>query len=68
MDFLTGLLQSCLVYSVLTPLPLTKWLTQIFANCNRFNNDKINEIHIEWTLKTIQVGVKKGGWVKQEPN
>ena len=31
---------SCLFF---TPFPLTKWLTQIFVDCNRFNKSEINE-------------------------
>ena len=48
------LLRSCLVSLILTPFALTKWLTQIFVNCNRFNKGEINEVRIEWTLKRIQ--------------
>ena len=32
-----GLLRSCLVSLILTPFILTKWLTQIFVDCNRFD-------------------------------
>ena len=37
-----------------TPFALTKWLTQIFVDCNRFNKGEMNEEGIEWTLKRIQ--------------
>ena len=33
---------------------ITKWLTQIFVDCNRFNKGEINEVRIEWTVKRIQ--------------
>ena len=36
------------------PFALTKWLTQIFVDCNRFDKGEINEVRIEWTLKRIQ--------------
>ena len=45
------LLRSCLVSLILTPFVLTKWLTQIFVDCNRFNKGLINDVRIEWTLK-----------------
>ena len=48
------LLRSCLVSLILTPFALTKWLTQIFVNCNRFNQGEIYDVRIEWTLKRIQ--------------
>ena len=31
------LFRSCLVSPILTPCVLTKWLTQIFVDCNMFN-------------------------------
>ena len=37
------LLRSCLVSLILTPFLLTKWLTQIFVDCNRFNKAETNE-------------------------
>ena len=40
-----GLLRSCLFS--LTPFALTKWLTQIFVDCNRLNKGEINEVRIE---------------------
>ena len=49
-----GLLRSCLFSLILTPFVLTKWLTQIFVDCNRFNKDEINEERIEWNLERIQ--------------
>ena len=49
-----GLLWSSLVSLILTPFALTKWLTQIFVDCNRFNKGEINEVRIEWILKRIQ--------------
>ena len=49
-----GLLRSCRVSLILTPFALTKWLTQIFVVCNKFNKGVINEVHIKWTLKRIQ--------------
>ena len=55
-----GLFWSCLVSLILTPVALTKWLTQISVDCNRFNKGEINEVRIEWTLKRIQR--------KREPN
>ena len=36
------------------PVALTKWLTQIFVDCNRLNKGEINEVRIEWTLKRIK--------------
>ena len=48
------LLRSGLVSLILTLFALSKWLTQIFVNCNRFNNGEINEVCIEWTLKRRQ--------------
>ena len=42
-----GLIRSCLVSLILTPCALTKWLTQFFVDCNRFDKDKIKEICIE---------------------
>ena len=45
-----GLLWSCLVSLILTPFSLTKWLTQIFVDCDRFNKGEIYEVCIEWTL------------------
>ena len=44
-----GLLRSCLVLLILTPFALSKWLTQIFVYCNRFDKGGINEVFIEWT-------------------
>ena len=45
---------------------LTKWLTQIFVDFNRFNKGETNQVGIEWTLKrTTEI---KGVWTKQEPN
>ena len=32
----------------------TMWLTQVFVDCNRFDKSKINEVHIEWTLKVYR--------------
>ena len=32
----------------------SKWFTQIFVDCNRFNKSEIEEVLIEWTLKRIQ--------------
>ena len=29
---------------------LTKWLTQIFVDYNRFDKGEINEVRIEWAL------------------
>ena len=49
-----GLLWSSLFSSIVTPFAPTKWLTQIFADCNRFNKCEINEVRIELTLKRIQ--------------
>ena len=46
-----GLLPSCLVQLILTPFVLSKWLTQIFVDCNRFDDGEINEVRIEWILK-----------------
>ena len=46
-----GLLQSCLVSLILMPFVLTKWLTQIFVDCSRFNKGEINEVHIEYMNK-----------------
>ena len=51
---LLGLLRSCLVQLILTPLICSKWLNRIFVDCNRFNKGEINEVRIEWTLKRIQ--------------
>ena len=48
-----GLLPSCLVQLFLTPFVLSKRLTQIFVDCNRFDDCEINEICIEWILKRI---------------
>ena len=48
-----GLLWSCLVAIIHTPFALTKRLTQIFVDSNRFNKGKLNQIRIEWTLKRI---------------
>ena len=45
---------SCLVSPILTPLALSKWLTQIFVVFNIFNKGGINEVHIECTLKRMQ--------------
>ena len=45
------LLRSCLVSLILTTFALTKWLTQIFLDCNRFNKGEITEVCIEQTLK-----------------
>ena len=42
-----GLLPSCLVKLILTPFALSKWLTQIFVDCNRFDKGEINEVRIE---------------------
>ena len=42
---------SCLVS--LMPFALIKWLTKIFVDCSRFNKGEINEIRIEWTLKSL---------------
>ena len=30
---------------------LSKWLTQIFVDCNRFDKGEINEVRTEWTLR-----------------
>ena len=49
-----GLLQLFLVSLLLTSFALTDWLIQIFVDCNKFNKGKLNEVHIEWTLKSIQ--------------
>ena len=49
-----GSLWSCLVSLILTPFALTKWFTEIFADCNRFSKGDINGVCIEWTLKRIQ--------------
>ena len=38
----------------LTLFAPTKWLTQTFVDCSGFNKGEINEVHIEWTLKSIQ--------------
>ena len=47
-----GLLPSRLLSRIL--FALTMWLTQIFVDCNRFNKGEINEVGIEWTLKSMQ--------------
>ena len=61
-----GLLQSCLISLILTPLALTKWLTQTFVDFNRFKKGGTNQVGTEWTLKrTTEI---KGVWIKQEPN
>ena len=49
-----GLLQSCLVLLILTPFVPTKWLTQIFIDCSRFNKGEINDVRVKWTFKGIQ--------------
>ena len=49
-----GLLWSCLVALILTPFALTKWLTQIFVDCNRFNKGEVNEVRTEWPLKAYR--------------
>ena len=51
---LIGLLRSCLVSLILAAFVLTKWLTQISVDCNRFNKGEINEVRIEWIFKRIQ--------------
>ena len=40
------LLWSCLVSLILIPFALTKWLTEIFVDCNRFNKGELNEVRI----------------------
>ena len=47
------------------PFAPTKWLTQIFVDCNRFNKGKINEVRIEWTLKSIMQEQKAYGQKNQ---
>ena len=46
-----GLLRSCLVSLIPMPFVLTKWLTQIFVDCSRFNKSEINEVPIEYRNK-----------------
>ena len=46
-----GLLPSCLVSLIYTPFVLTKWLTQIFVDCSRFNKGEINKVRIEYRNK-----------------
>ena len=48
-----SLLWSCLVKLVLMPFVLSKWLTQIFVDSNRFDKGEINEVSIECVLKRI---------------
>ena len=38
---------------ILTPLAVTKWLTKIFVDCNRFNKGEINKVRIDLTLKKV---------------
>ena len=42
-----GFLRSGLILLILTPFALSKWLTQIFVDCNRFDKGEINEVRIE---------------------
>ena len=44
-----GLLRSCLV--LLTPFAPSKWLTQTFVDCNKFDKGEINEVRIDGPLK-----------------
>ena len=46
-------LRSCLVSLILTPFARTKWLTQIFVDCNRLNslNEVLNEPLKEYSNK-----------------
>ena len=54
---------SCLVSLILMPFDMTKWLTQIFVDCNRFNKGEINHVRIEWIKKRIQ-GYMEGVRIK----
>ena len=42
-----GLLRSWLGKFILTPFVLTKWLTRIFVDCNRFDKVEINKVCVE---------------------
>ena len=45
MDFSSNrIVRSCLVSLILTPFARTKWLAQIFVDCNRFNKGELNEV------------------------
>ena len=46
-----GLLRSCLVYLILTPFSLSKWLTKIFVDCNRFDKGETNDVRINGPLR-----------------
>ena len=54
-----GLLRSCLVLFILTPFVSTKWLTQIFVDCSRFNKGEISEARIEYRNKSIHTSRTK---------
>ena len=41
------LIRSCLVSLILTPFTLTKWLTQFFADSNKFDKSETKEVCIE---------------------